>query len=77
MVVPEDQGGSLLGRELLERPDQVGALGQGCGISPRYRAAQAPDQLTSLAKLVAPAVGDGDVDRDPVKPCLDRRVRPP
>src|SRR5579872_904759 len=77
VVVPEDERRGLLWRQLLERAHEIGALRRGARIGRRGRPSQASHDLTSLAKPLVAAVGDRQVDRDPVQPGLDRRVRAP
>ena len=77
VVVAQDQSCRLLGRKLLQSADQIRSLGERGWIGRRRRPAKAPDQFASLAQPMTPSIRDGDVDRDPVQPRLDRRVRAP
>jgi hypothetical protein len=47
------------------------------GVRSGRRPADATDDLADLAKSPAPPIGDGDVDRDPVQPCLGGGIRTP
>jgi hypothetical protein len=77
VVVAQDQGRRLLGRQLAQSPKQVGAFGQDRGVGRWGGPAEAPDDLTGLPETLMPAIGDRDVDGDPVEPGLRRRVGTP
>jgi hypothetical protein len=77
MVVAQDKGRRLLGRQLPQGPNQIGALGQDPGVGRWGGPAEPADDLTGLPETLVPAVGDRDVDGDPVQPRLRRRVGTP
>jgi hypothetical protein len=77
VVVAQDQGRRLLGRQLAQGSNQVGLLSQCRGVGRRGGAAEAADDLAGLPEVLVPPIRDRDVDGNPVQPGLCRGLGTP
>jgi len=69
--VAKHEGRGLLGRQRPQLSNEVRL--HDLGRIRFSRAAQAPDHLADLIEALAPSMGEGDVQGDPVQPGLRRR----
>src|SRR5438270_9428723 len=77
VVMAKDDGRGLLGRQLAQRVEEVGALGDRAGVGRRRGPPQSLDHLAHLAHPRIALERDRGVDRYPVHPGLGRGVLSP